>query len=38
MDTDYNGYARHANVDDPQYEIHSNKIDRVAMRKSRRAA
>ncbi|CAE6775052.1 hypothetical protein R69927_04160 [Paraburkholderia domus] len=32
-DTDYKGYIRHASVDDPQYEIRSDKTDHVAMHK-----
>ncbi len=29
--TDYKGYTHHASVDDPQYEIRSDKSDHVAM-------
>jgi hypothetical protein len=32
-DTDYKEYTHHASVDDPQYEIQSDKIDHVAMHK-----
>ncbi|NRO97028.1 HVA1 family protein [Paraburkholderia sp. NMBU_R16] len=32
-DTDYNGYTHHASVDDPQYEIRSEKTDHIAMHK-----
>jgi hypothetical protein len=32
-DTDYKGYTHHASVDDPQYEIRSDKSDHVAMHK-----
>lgn len=34
QDTDYKGYTHHASVDDPQYEIKSNKTGHVTMRKS----
>ncbi len=30
---DYKGYTHHATVDDPQYEIKSDKTDHVAMHK-----
>ena len=32
-DVDYKGYTHHASVDDPQYEIKSDKTDHVAMHK-----
>lgn len=32
-DTDYKGYTHHASVDDPRYEIQSDKSDHVAMHK-----
>lgn len=32
-DVDYKGYVHHARVDDPQYEIKSDKTDHVAMHK-----
>ena len=32
---DYNGYIHHANKDDPQYEIKSDKTDHVAVHKGR---
>lgn len=32
-DTDYKGYTHHASIDDPQYEIQSDKSDHVAMHK-----
>ena len=32
-DTDYKGYTHHASVDDPQYEIRSDKTDHIAMHK-----
>ena len=32
-DVDYKGHTHHANADDPQYEIKSDKSDHVAMRK-----
>ncbi|MFM0327183.1 hypervirulence associated TUDOR domain-containing protein [Caballeronia glebae] len=32
-DTDYNGYTHHASVDDPQYEIRSDRIDHIAINK-----
>ena len=32
-DTTYKGYVRHANKDEPQYEIRSDKTDHVAMHK-----
>lgn len=32
-DADYRGYTHHASVDEPQYEIQSDKSDHVAMHK-----
>jgi hypothetical protein len=32
-DTNYKGYTHHASVDDPQYEIQSDRSDHVAMHK-----
>jgi hypothetical protein len=32
-DVDYKGYTHHANADDPQYEIKSDKTDHVALHK-----
>jgi hypothetical protein len=32
-DTDYKGYTHHASVDDPQYEIRSDKTQHIAMHK-----
>ncbi len=32
-DVDYKGYVHHASVDDPQYEIKSDKTDHLAMHK-----
>ena len=32
-DVDYKGYTHHASVDDPQYEIKSDKTDHIAMHK-----
>ena len=32
-DVDYKGYTHHATVDDPQYEIKSDKTEHVAMHK-----
>ena len=32
-DTDYKGYTHHANVDDPQYAIKSDKTDHIALHK-----
>jgi Hypervirulence associated proteins TUDOR domain len=32
-DVDYKGYVHHANADDPQYEIKSDKSDHVALHK-----
>ena len=32
-DFDYKGHTRHASVDDPQYEIRSDKTDHVAAHK-----
>jgi Hypervirulence associated proteins TUDOR domain len=32
-DTDYRGYTHHASVEDPQYEIQSDRSDHVAMHK-----
>ena len=34
-DVDYKGYIHHANADDPQYEIQSDKTDHVALHKGR---
>jgi hypothetical protein len=34
-DMTYKGYIHHASEDDPQYEIHSDKTDHVAMHKGR---
>ena len=34
-DGDYKGYTHHATVDDPQYEIKSDKSDHVAIHKGR---
>ncbi len=34
-DVNYKGYIHHANADDPQYEIKSDKTDHVAMHKGR---
>jgi hypothetical protein len=34
-DVNYKGYVHHANKDDPQYEIKSDKTDHVAMHKGR---
>jgi hypothetical protein len=31
----YRGYVHHANSDDPQYEIKSDKTDHVALHKGR---
>jgi hypothetical protein len=31
---DYKGYTHHATIDDPQYEIKSDKTDHIAMHKS----
>lgn len=31
--TDYKGYMHRATEDDPQYEIHSDKADHIAMHK-----
>jgi hypothetical protein len=31
--TDYKGYMHHASVDEPQYELRSDKSDHVAMHK-----
>ncbi len=33
QDTDYKGHVRHANAEEPQYEIKSDKTDHVAMHK-----
>lgn len=30
-DVDYKGYTHHASPDDPQYEIHSDKTDHIAL-------
>lgn len=32
-DVNYKGYTHHASVDDPQYEIQSDKTDHIAMHK-----
>ncbi len=32
-DVDYKGYTHHANPDDPQYEIASDKTEHIAMHK-----
>jgi hypothetical protein len=32
-DLDYKGHTHHANADDPQYEIKSDKTDHIAMHK-----
>lgn len=32
-DIDYKGYTHHARVDDPQYEIKSDKTDHIALHK-----
>jgi hypothetical protein len=32
-DVDYKGHTHHANADDPQYEIESDKTDHIAMHK-----
>lgn len=32
-DTNYKGHTRHASVDEPQYEIKSDKTDHIAMHK-----
>jgi Hypervirulence associated proteins TUDOR domain len=34
-DVNYKGYVHHANVDDPQYEIRSDKTDHIALHKGR---
>jgi hypothetical protein len=34
-DVVYKGYTHHARVDDPQYEIKSDKTDHIAMHKGR---
>ncbi|MBD8873626.1 DUF2945 domain-containing protein [Rhodanobacter sp. DHB23] len=34
-DVDYKGYTHHASVDDPQYEIQSDRTDHVAMHKGK---
>jgi len=34
-DFDYKGYKHHATIDDPQYEIKSDKTDHVAAHKGR---
>ncbi len=34
-DVNYKGYTHHASVDDPQYEIKSDRTDHVAMHKGR---
>jgi hypothetical protein len=33
QDTDYKGYTHHASVEDPQYEIKSDKTEHIAMHK-----
>jgi len=33
-DTDYKGYIHHASVDEPQYEIQSDRSNHVAMHKA----
>ncbi|HTJ53846.1 MAG TPA: DUF2945 domain-containing protein [Nitrosospira sp.] len=32
-DLEYKGYTRHASLDEPQYEIKSDKTDHIAMHK-----
>lgn len=32
-DTDYKGYTHHATIEDPQYEIESDRTDHIAMHK-----
>ena len=32
-DADYKGYTHHASIDDPQYEIKSDKTEHIAMHK-----
>ncbi len=32
-DFDYKGHTHHASVDDPQYEIHSDRTDHIAAHK-----
>ncbi|HMR17875.1 MAG TPA: DUF2945 domain-containing protein [Sphingobacterium sp.] len=34
-DFDYKGYTHHANADDPQYEIKSDKTDHIAAHKGK---
>ncbi|MGH6680208.1 MAG: DUF2945 domain-containing protein [Bradyrhizobium sp.] len=34
-DVNYKGYVHHANADDPQYEIKSDKTDHIALHKGR---
>ncbi|MBV8919564.1 DUF2945 domain-containing protein [Bradyrhizobium sp.] len=34
-DVNYKGYVHHADADDPQYEIKSDKTDHVALHKGR---
>jgi hypothetical protein len=34
-DVDWKGYVHHADADEPQYEIKSDKTDHVALHKSR---
>lgn len=34
-DVDYRGYVHHASEADPQYEIHSDRTDHVALHKGR---
>jgi Hypervirulence associated proteins TUDOR domain len=33
MNVNYKGYVHHASVDDPQYEIKSDKTDHIALHK-----
>jgi Hypervirulence associated proteins TUDOR domain len=33
QDVDYKGHTHHANADEPQYEIKSDKTDHIAMHK-----
>jgi Hypervirulence associated proteins TUDOR domain len=33
-DVNYKGYVHHASVDDPQYEIKSDKTDHIALHKA----
>ncbi len=34
-DVNYKGYVHHADADDPQYEIRSDKTDHIALHKGR---